>query len=76
MAAELNDAIAKVVSASRKAGKKCGIYSTGGEQAKLFVDQGFDMISVGTDWMALEATMKDQLALATGAVKPSKGGSY
>uniref|UniRef100_A0A8H7TNR2 HpcH/HpaI aldolase/citrate lyase domain-containing protein n=1 Tax=Bionectria ochroleuca TaxID=29856 RepID=A0A8H7TNR2_BIOOC len=35
MAPELKAALAKILEASHKAGKKCGIYSTGGEQARL-----------------------------------------
>lgn len=76
MAPELRDALAKILSAARKAGKKCGIYATGGDQAKLFADQGFDMMNVVTDYTALQLVAKEQLSIVTGGTKPSRGGSY
>jgi 4-hydroxy-2-oxoheptanedioate aldolase len=76
VAQELKDAIAKVLAACHKAGKKCGIFSVGGPQAKLFAEQGFDLISVATDYTALDFTLKEQLATAKGGVKPEAGKSY
>jgi 4-hydroxy-2-oxoheptanedioate aldolase len=76
MAPELKDAISKICNAAKKAGKKSGIFSTDGGQAKMFADQGIDMISVSTDYTALEYIMKQQLSLATGAAEPSRGGTY
>ncbi|KEY65184.1 hypothetical protein S7711_08292 [Stachybotrys chartarum IBT 7711] len=73
---ELKDAIAKISAAAKKAGKKSGIFSTGGDQAKVFADQGFDMISVATDYTALEFVMKQELSAARGEAGPSRGGSY
>lgn len=66
MTQELKDAIAKVLSAGQKAGKKTGVYCTGGEQAKLFADQGFDMMNVVTDYTALGVVAKEQLSFAEG----------
>ncbi|KAI1023445.1 hypothetical protein LB503_001215 [Fusarium chuoi] len=48
MATELKDAIAKILAASQRAGKKTGVYCTGGEQAKIYADQGFDMMNTIT----------------------------
>lgn len=76
VAQELKDAIAKILAACRKAGKKCGIFSVGGPQAKQFAEQGFDLISVATDYTALDFTLKEQLATAKGGVKPEAGKSY
>lgn len=73
---ELKEAIAKIFTACKKADKKCGIFSVGGDQAKIFADQGFDMINVATDYTTLEFAMKLQLTTATGAARPTKGGSY
>ena len=58
--------MAKVVAASRKAGKKVGVFSVSGEQAKMFADQGFDLISVATDYLALGAVMHQSLSVAKG----------
>ncbi|KAL2685090.1 hypothetical protein Neosp_006185 [[Neocosmospora] mangrovei] len=66
MVQELKDAIAKVLSAGQRAGKKTGVYCTGGEQAKLFADQGFDMMNVVTDYTALGVVAKEQLSFAEG----------
>ncbi|CZT01574.1 probable 2-dehydro-3-deoxyglucarate aldolase [Rhynchosporium agropyri] len=63
---ELNVAIKKVLDASRNAGKKAGIFCTNGEQGKGYADMGFDMISVATDVLILQASVM-------GAVYTSKG---
>ncbi|KAH7022600.1 Pyruvate/Phosphoenolpyruvate kinase-like domain-containing protein [Ilyonectria destructans] len=76
IAPELKDALAKVLSASKNAGKKCGVYCTSGDQAKMFAEQGFDMMNVVTDYTALEFTAKEQLSFATGAAQPARGKSY
>lgn len=76
VAPELKAAIAKVLGACRKAGKKCGIFSVGGAQAKQFAEQGFDLISVATDYTALAFTLQEQMATAKGNVKPEAGKSY
>ncbi|KAF7554661.1 hypothetical protein G7046_g6750 [Stylonectria norvegica] len=76
MAPELHAAIAKVLAASKKAGKKCGVYCTGGEQAKHYAGQGFDMMNVATDYTALEFTLKEQINFARAEAKPARGGSY
>ncbi|KAM0437562.1 hypothetical protein ACHAPT_001926 [Fusarium lateritium] len=73
---KLKDAIAKVLSAGQKAGKKTGVYCTGGEQAKLFADQGFDMMNVVTDYTALDFVAKEQLSFADGSAKPARGKGY
>ncbi|KAM5356189.1 hypothetical protein ACJ41O_002835 [Fusarium nematophilum] len=76
MAPELKAAIAKILSASKNAGKKTGVYCTGGEQARQFADQGFDMMNVVTDYTALDFTAKEQLSFANGSAKPARGKSY
>ncbi|EFY89716.1 hypothetical protein MAC_04148 [Metarhizium acridum CQMa 102] len=76
MAPELNEAIARIHAACRKAGKKCGMYATSGEQAKLYADQGFDMISVSADYTALDYVLKQQFNASQGAPIAEKKGSY
>ncbi|KAL2017551.1 hypothetical protein VTK56DRAFT_1985 [Thermocarpiscus australiensis] len=66
MAPELDEAISRILRAAVAAGKKCGIYCTSGEQAKQYADKGFHMISVATDFTALQAAMEDTLAIARG----------
>lgn len=41
---ELKEAIAKIHRAAKENGKSSGIYSTSGEQAREFADQGFNMV--------------------------------
>ncbi|KAJ6445681.1 zinc-binding protein [Purpureocillium lavendulum] len=74
LAPELKDAIARILAACRKAGK-CGMYATSGEQAKVFADQGFDMISVAADYTALEYVLKQQFGASQGQSATSKTGS-
>lgn len=76
MAPELKEAIARILAACRSAGKKCGMYATSGEQAKVYADQGFDMISVSADYTALEYVLKQQFSAAQGGPTPDKKGSY
>jgi len=72
----LKDAIARILNASHNAGKKCGIYSTSGEQAASFASQGFDMISVATDYTALGFAMTESLSAARRTAGPETGKSY
>ncbi|KAG5925754.1 hypothetical protein E4U42_003994 [Claviceps africana] len=76
LAAELEAAIAKILATCRRAGKKCGIYATSGEQAKLYADHGFDMISVLADYTALEYTVTQQFNVSTGRPMAGRGGTY
>ncbi|KAF9773423.1 hypothetical protein IL306_008780 [Fusarium sp. DS 682] len=76
MAPELKDAIAKILAASQKAGKKTGVYCTGGEQAKLYAEQGFDMMNVVTDYTSLGLVAKEQLSFTDGSVAPTRGKGY
>ncbi|KAK2073537.1 hypothetical protein P8C59_007817 [Phyllachora maydis] len=73
---ELDEAIAHVLAAARKTGRKCGIFCTSGEQAKAYADMGFDVISVAADLTALQAVMVSTLAVARGQSKTNRAGSY
>lgn len=42
---ELKEAIAKVQRVAKENEKSSGIYSTSGDQAREFADQGFNMVS-------------------------------
>ena len=44
MSDELKEAIAKIQQAAKENQKSSGIYSTSGEQARGFADQGFNMV--------------------------------
>ncbi|KAG4266003.1 2,4-dihydroxyhept-2-ene-1,7-dioic acid aldolase [Fusarium proliferatum] len=76
MATELKDAIAKILAAGQRAGKKTGVYCTGGEQAKIYADQGFDMMNVVTDYTSLGLVAKEQLSFADGSLAPTRGKGY
>ncbi|GJC80104.1 4-hydroxy-2-oxo-heptane-1,7-dioate aldolase [Colletotrichum liriopes] len=69
---ELSDAIDRVLEATHKAGKKAGIFCTSGEQSKVFADKGFDMISVATDYTALQFTLSESLSIARGRRSQSR----
>ncbi|RCI15463.1 hypothetical protein L249_3369 [Ophiocordyceps polyrhachis-furcata BCC 54312] len=66
VAPQLTAAIARILAACRRAGKKCGIYATDGGQARQFREQGFDMISVATDYTALGFVLRQQICVAGG----------
>ncbi|KAJ7042802.1 Phosphoenolpyruvate/pyruvate domain-containing protein [Mycena alexandri] len=57
-------AIAKILEATKKAGKVAGIFCLTGEQAEKRFNQGFDMVSVTTDI----DTLSDGMASALGKV--------
>lgn len=62
----LHKAIASVLKAANAAGKKAGIFCTSGEQAKLYADQGFHMLSVATDMHILPAGVMNALNVSKG----------
>jgi len=62
----LQAAIESVVTAAAKAGKKTGIFCVSGEHSKECADLGFDLISVGTDMMALPGFLMNSLSKAKG----------
>lgn len=64
---ELKEAVAKILEVAKENKKNCGIYSTSGEQARQFADQGFQMVSVVADMVALPAYMTSALAKAKGS---------
>ncbi|KAI1804188.1 Phosphoenolpyruvate/pyruvate domain-containing protein [Daldinia bambusicola] len=73
---ELEQAIDKILEATNKAGKKCGILATSGEQAKQYADRGFHMICVAVDATLLQASLDMSLSTARGQSAPKAGGRY
>ncbi|KAH6719195.1 Pyruvate/Phosphoenolpyruvate kinase-like domain-containing protein [Leptodontidium sp. MPI-SDFR-AT-0119] len=74
---DLHAAIKKILEASRKVGKKAGIFCTSGEQSKGYADMGFDMISVATDVLILQASVTASLYTAKGlGAAPKLTGPY
>lgn len=73
---ELEQAIDRILEATNKAGKKCGFFATGGEQAKQYADKGFHMISVALDATLLQASLGVSLSTARGQQAPKAGGRY
>ncbi|KAF2034833.1 Phosphoenolpyruvate/pyruvate domain-containing protein [Setomelanomma holmii] len=63
---ELKDAIEKIKDAAHAEGKKVGIYTNSGKQAREYAERGFDMISILTDQMAVTAAFAQSLAVASG----------
>jgi 4-hydroxy-2-oxoheptanedioate aldolase len=71
---ELKDAIEKIKEAAHAEGKKVGIYTNSGAEAKTYADRGFDMISILTDQMALTAAFSQSLSTANGVTAGAAGG--
>jgi 4-hydroxy-2-oxoheptanedioate aldolase len=69
---ELEAAIAKILAAAHKAGKKAGIYTPSGDQARKMAGVGFDMITVTADAIALAVFLGSEVAKAKGGVSTEK----
>ncbi|KAI1408022.1 Pyruvate/Phosphoenolpyruvate kinase-like domain-containing protein [Hypoxylon sp. FL1857] len=70
---ELETAMARILAAARKAGKKCGIYCKDADQAREFAAQGYDMVVAVTDFTALQRTVSKELSSAKGAKTVGSG---
>lgn len=64
---ELKDAVARIQRAAKENQKASGIYTTSGDQARQYADQGFQMISTATDAVSLPASMQSALTAARGS---------
>lgn len=63
---DLKDAIEKIKDAAHAEGKKVGMYCATGEQARIYAERGFDMISISTDQIAITTLFSQALAVASG----------
>ncbi|MCJ1292896.1 hypothetical protein MMC34_004449 [Xylographa carneopallida] len=64
---ELHEAIATIQKSAKEHNKSTGIYCTSGDQARHYADQGFHMISVAADMIALPAYLTSALTSAKGS---------
>ncbi|KAK5123241.1 hypothetical protein LTR85_003440 [Meristemomyces frigidus] len=71
MDAELHEAIAKIHAAAQEAGKYTAIYCGSGEQARGYADQGFNMVNVMNDVVALKKAFGDAAETAKGSYLPA-----
>lgn len=76
MKPELEAAVEKVLYATHEAGKKAGFFASSAEQAKLYAEKGFDMVSVALDTTLLQASLATSLAIARGKTPSETGGRY
>jgi 4-hydroxy-2-oxoheptanedioate aldolase len=63
---ELKDAIENITEAAHAEGKKVGIYTNSGQEAQMWANRGFDMISILTDQIGITYAFKQSLAVASG----------
>lgn len=63
-APELENAISKIHAATQAAGKYTAIYTGSGEQAKKYVDQGFNMVNTMNDVGAIRGSFARAAAAA------------
>lgn len=69
------EAIQNILDAAHKAGKQAGIFTTSHEDARKRVEQGFDMVHIGTDVHMLMAGVSAGISAAQGnQPAPAKGG--
>ncbi|KAK5114832.1 hypothetical protein LTR62_001989 [Meristemomyces frigidus] len=66
-APELKAAMAKINDAAHAAGKKSAIYCGSGEQARTFLDQGFDMVNTSNDVALLGGAISQAVEAARGS---------
>lgn len=64
---ELVEAIATIRTAAKDAGKASAIFASSGAQARAYADQGFDMVNVITDVIALTRSLGEEVAAAKGS---------
>lgn len=64
---ELKDAISKIHEAAQAAGKYSAIYCGSGEQARSYADQGFNMVNVLNDVVALKKSFGEAFEVAMGS---------
>jgi 4-hydroxy-2-oxoheptanedioate aldolase len=72
----LSEAIQKILDISHKAGKKAGIFTTSNEDARKRVEQGFDMVHIGTDVHLLLAGVNAGVNAAQGKTPGAAKGGY
>lgn len=73
---ELKAAMSRILAATRKAGKKCGIYCKDSKQAREFAEQGYDMIVAVTDYTSIQQITRTELGLARGDSNPDGSGIF
>ncbi len=56
---QVQQGIAVVLAACKRAGKPCGIFAADAAAARIYIAQGFDLVSVGIDTMMLANAYKD-----------------
>ncbi|KAI8725750.1 HpcH-HpaI domain-containing protein [Fusarium sp. LHS14.1] len=62
----LKEALGRILAATRRANKKCGIYCKDAQQTREFAAQGYDMLVAATDYTALQAAVNGEVSLAKG----------
>lgn len=72
----LTAAIQKVLDVAHANGKKAGIFTTSGKDARKRVEQGFDMVHVGTDVQLLIAGISACVSEARGKKPGAANGGY
>ncbi|KAM6529129.1 hypothetical protein FALCPG4_010073 [Fusarium falciforme] len=64
MGPELKEALARILAATRRASKKCGIYCKDAQQAREFAAQGYDMLVAATDYTTLQTAVNGEVTSA------------
>lgn len=76
MDTELTEALQKTFAATRRAGKKCGIFAASAEQARQFKDEGYDMVVAATDYTTLRFSLRASMDVVMGQENMAKGGMF
>jgi 4-hydroxy-2-oxoheptanedioate aldolase len=72
----LTEAIQRILEVAHAAGKKAGIFTTSPQDARKRVEQGFDMVHIGTDVHLLIAGVAAGVSEAQGKASTAAKGGY
>jgi len=72
----VSEAIQRILDVAHANGKGAGIFTTSGEDARKRVEQGFDMVHIGTDVHTLIAGISAGISDAQGKQKEAAKGGY
>ena len=72
----LSEAIQNILDAAHRAGKRAGIFTTSHEDARNRVEQGFDMVHIGTDVHILIAGVAAGISAVQGNKPAPTNGGY
>lgn len=66
---QLKAAMFRILTATRKIGKKCGVYYKDSNSTRKFAEQGYDMLVAVMDYTPIQHITRDELSFTKGDLK-------